>query len=415
MTLIKTSLLNGIAVVIKMLTLLGLNKILAIYVGPAGYASVGQFQNAIQMITTLASGAINTGVVKYTAEYYENPAKQHAVWRTAGTISLAGSIAVAMGVVAFNKSLAGWFLKDESFGSVFIWFAATLVLFVFNTLLLAILNGKKEIQRYVTANIAGSLFAMAVITLMAIHMGLYGALVGLAIYQSLTFFVTLAVTCKANWFKFEYLIGGVDKSAARNLAKFTVMSLTSAVCIPLSHIFIRDHLGRVLGWDAAGYWEAMWRLSSAYLMLASTTLGVYYLPRLSELKEKTDIRKEVLLGYRVILPIAALCSLFIYILRDYIIHILFTDDFVHMEVLFSWQVIGDTLKIASWLLGYLVTAKALVGIYIFSEVFFSLLFFLLVTLTTSYFGLESASIAYAVNYFFHFLFMIAALKIKRVI
>ena len=36
MTLIKTSLLNAIAVVIKMLTMLGINKILAVYVGPTG-------------------------------------------------------------------------------------------------------------------------------------------------------------------------------------------------------------------------------------------------------------------------------------------------------------------------------------------------------------------------------------------
>jgi PST family polysaccharide transporter len=143
MTLIKTSLLNGIAVVIKMLTLLGLNKILAIYVGPTGYAALGQFQNAVQMITTFASGAINTGVTKYTAEYYDDQERQHAVWRTAGTIALIGSAFTSLLVVAFNRSLAGWFLKDETLGSVFIWFAATLVFFIFNTLLLAILNGKK--------------------------------------------------------------------------------------------------------------------------------------------------------------------------------------------------------------------------------------------------------------------------------
>ena len=59
MTLIKTSLLNGIAVLVKLLTLLGLNKILAIYVGPAGYAVLGQFQNAVQMITTLTSSSIS--------------------------------------------------------------------------------------------------------------------------------------------------------------------------------------------------------------------------------------------------------------------------------------------------------------------------------------------------------------------
>src|SRR5690606_16078937 len=171
------------------------------YVGPAGYAALGQFQNAVQMITTLASGAINTGVTKYTAEYHEDEAKQQAVWRTAGTIALIGSLLVSVLVVVFNRPLAGWFLKDERLGGVFIWFAATLVLFVFNTLLLAILNGKKEIQRYVIANIAGSLFALLITTVMAVQLGLYGALVALAIYQSLAFFVTYWICRKATWFK----------------------------------------------------------------------------------------------------------------------------------------------------------------------------------------------------------------------
>src|SRR5690554_3576958 len=243
MTLIKTSLLNGIAVVIKMLTLLGLNKILAIYVGPAGYAALGQFQNAVQMVTTLASGAINTGVTKYTAEYHDDEAKQHAVWRTAGTISLVGSIVVAIGVITFNKPLAGWFLKDESLGSVFIWFAATLILFIFNTLLLAILNGKKEIHRYIIANIAGSLFSLAVTSVLAIQFGLLGALTALAIFPSFSFVVTLYLCYKADWFKFSYLFGGLDKKVLINLSKYTAMALTSAACVPVSHILIRTHLG----------------------------------------------------------------------------------------------------------------------------------------------------------------------------
>lgn len=405
MTLIKTSLLNGVAVVIKMLTLLGLNKILAIYVGPSGYAALGQFQNAVQMITTLASGAINTGVTKYTAEYHEDEAKQHAVWRTASTISLAGSVLVAIAVIAFNKPLAGWFLKDESLGSVFIWFAATLVLFVYNTLLLAILNGKKEIQRYVTANIAGSLFALAVTTVMAIQLGLYGALVALAIYQSLTCFVTLTLTYKASWFKLRYLLGGIDKQSAKNLAKFTAMALTSAACVPLSHILIRNHLGETLGWEAAGYWEAMWRLSAAYLMLVTTTLGVYYLPKLSELQDPGDIKKEILQGYKIILPVAAVCGLVIYLLRDFIIRVLFTAEFAEMEVLFGWQMVGDTLKIGSWILAYLMLGKAMVKLFILSEIGFAALFYGLTYYFTGILGLEGVSCAHAVNYFMYWFLM----------
>lgn len=401
MTLIKTSLLNGIAVVIKMLTLLGINKILAIYVGPAGYAALGQFQNAMTMITTFASGAINTGVTKYTAEYYDDEPKQRLVWRTAGTIALVGSVATALLIAVFNQTLAAWFLKDASYGGVFLWFASTLVLFTFNTLLLAILNGKKEIARYVLANIAGSIFALLATGVMVIQFGLYGALVALAVYQSISFFVTLLLCYKAPWFKIEYLFGGIDKQTALNLGKYTAMALTSAACVPVSHILVRNHLGETLGWEAAGYWEAMWRLSSSYLMFVTTTLGVYYLPKLSELKVTQEIKKEIIQGYKVILPVAALCGLIIYLLRDFIIVTLFTKEFSPMSELFAWQMLGDTLKIGSWILAYLMLSKAMFKSFIVMEIIFSLSFVFLTWLFTARLGLQGVAMAHALNYFIY--------------
>jgi PST family polysaccharide transporter len=414
LNLVKTSLLNGIAVVIKMLTLLGINKILAIYVGPVGYAALGQFQNAIQMITTFASGAINTGVTKYTAEYYEDEAKQQAVWRTASTIALTTSVITGVLVALFNRQLAGWFLNDNTLGGVFIWFAATLVLFVFNTLLLAILNGKKEIPRYVIANIAGSVFALIAVGVLTIQLGLYGALVALAVYQSLSFFVTLALTYNASWFKLMYLFGAIDKQVAMNLAKYTAMALTSAACIPVSHILIRNHLGEELSWEAAGYWEAMWRLSAAYLMLVTTTLSVYYLPKLSELKESVEIKREIIQGYKIILPVAAGCGLMIYLLRDFIIKILFSAEFAPMEELFFWQVMGDIVKVASWIMGFVLAAKALVYIHILFQIIFSFVFVLLVIFTTHFLGLEGAALAYFFTYVIYIIAMFFVMKYIKI-
>ena len=398
MTLFRTSLLNGIAVAIKMLTLLGINKILAVYVGPAGYAALGQFQNAVQMITTFASGAINTGVTKYTAEYHDDEAKQHRVWRTAGTIALAGSLVTGALIAVFNQPLAAWFLKDSSYGGVFLWFAATLVLFTFNTLLLAILNGKKEITRYVLANIAGSIFALLVTGTMAIRFGLYGALVALAVYQSLTFFVTLLLCYKAPWFKISYLFGRIEKKIAVNLGKYTAMALTSAACVPISHILVRNHLGETFGWDAAGYWEAMWRLSGAYLVLVTTTLSVYYLPKLSELSNSNEIKKEIIQGYRVILPVAALSGFAIYLFRDVIIELLFTSDFSAMRDLFAWQIIGDTLKIGSWILAYVMLGNAMFKPFMVLEIVFAAGFVALTWLFTASMGVAGVVVAHAVNY-----------------
>ena len=82
---------------------------MAIYVGPLGYATLGQFQKAVQMISTLGKGAINISITKYTAEYNEDLGKKHALWRTAGTISLVGTVLVAACVILFSKNLASWF------------------------------------------------------------------------------------------------------------------------------------------------------------------------------------------------------------------------------------------------------------------------------------------------------------------
>src|SRR5690554_2191816 len=381
-----------------MLTMLKLNKILAIYVGPAGYAAIGNFQNAAQMITTFASGAINTGVVKYTAEYHDDEEKQRQVWRTAGTIAVLGSVITGIGVAVFSKQIAQWFLQDESYNTVFIWFSVTLVFFIFNTLLLAILNGKKEIHRYIIANIAGSLFALAVTSALAVQFGLHGALTALAIHPSFAFVITLYLCYKADWFKFSYLFGRLDKQVFLNLSKYTAMALTSAACVPVSHILIRTHLADTLGVDAAGYWEAMWRLSAAYLMLVTTTLSLYYLPRLSEIREAKELKAEIIQGYKIILPVAAACGLAIYLLRDFIISVLFTQDFTPMRELFAWQMIGDTLKIGSWILAYLMLGRAMVKLFMITEFIFAASFVVLTYILTREFGLEGTTIAHAINY-----------------
>lgn len=415
MGLIKTSLLNGIAVVVKMLTLLGINKVLAVYVGPSGYAAIGQFQNAVQMITTLASGAINTGVTKYTAEYHYSEQKQRAVWRTAGTMAIIGSLLTGALLIAFSRPIAIWVFNTESLSSVFYWVAIALVFQVFNSLLLAILNGKKNIRKYVIANISGSIFSLIIITILTFYGELYGALVGLAIYQALAFWVTLFICFKEDWFKKDFLFGKLNKYIAVDLSKYMLMALTSAICVPVSHMLIRNHLGSTLGWEAAGYWEAMWRLSTAYLILVTSTLSIYYLPRLSELTNPEDVRREIILGYKIILPFAIFCGFLIYVFRDFIVSILFSNDFYPIRDLFAWQMIGDTLKTASWILGYLLAAKAMVKAFLLTEIFFSLFFYLLIYWGTDFIGLNFVSVAHAINYGVHLVVMFLIVKRLKII
>lgn len=398
MTLIRTSVLNGFAILIKILTLLGINKVLAIYVGPVGYAVLGQFQNALQMITTFATGTINFGVTKLTAEYDEDHSKQHRVWSTATAIILFGSISTTLLLFIFDENLAIWFLKDKKYSGVFFSLGFSLTFLTVNTLLLAILVGKKEVERYVLANIAGSLLSLFLVAFMSIKFGLYGALVALAIYQSVAFFSTLVLCYKRKWFKVSYFFYGVDKSIAIELGKYVLMALTTTICAPVSYMFVRDMLGSKISWEAAGHWEAMVRLSAAYLMLASTILSVYYLPKITQIKKIKDIKKEMLQVCRVVLPGVVFCSFLIYILRDFIVLVLFTNEFYPMRELFAWQMLGDILRVGGWMFTYVMLGKGMMKLYVFSEIFFYSLFVCLAWLFTDLYGGQGVVIAHAVNY-----------------
>ena len=413
MQLIKTTLLNTIAVGVRIITTLGLNKVLAVCVGPSGYAVIGQFQNFVAMITALASSSISTGVTKYTAEHFDDETRQIAIWRTAGTTALAGSLCLGFVIAILHRPLAVWVFKDETYASVFLWFGCCLSLFVANALLLAILNGKKEIKRFVTVNIASSLVGLVLTGGLATYWGLYGALLALAINQSVVFCVTLALCWRIPWFKLSRLVGRIDPAALRALGKFTLMALVSAVSAPLSQILIRNHMGATFGWNAAGHWEALVRISGLYLMVVTTPLSVYYLPRLAEIRNNTELKHEIYHGYRIILPLAAAGALTIYLLRDWLIITLLTAEFIPMRHLFAWQMAGDTVKIGSWLMAYVMIGRTMVRTFIVTELVFYATWVGWVLLLTRLFGVSGAQMGYFVNYAIYWLVM-SVIIVRRI-
>lgn len=398
MKLLGTSILNGVAVAVRVAVALVLNKVLAVYVGPAGYALIGQFQSALAMAVNLAGGIVATGVTKMTAEHFDDQARQQAVWKTALRFSLITSLLVSMGLYFLSDQVGVWLFRGESLGGVFVLLAATLPALAVNNLLLAIVNGKKEVGIYVAVNMAGSLISLAVTGLLAMTFGLYGALVALAINPSLTLLATGVMVTRCAWFKVGNLWGPMKRNVVQELTGFGLMALTSALVVPVTHILIRDHLATHLGLAAAGYWQAVWKISEIYLMLVTSTLSVYYLPRLAEIRTRAELVAEVAKVYRFALPVVIVGASVIYLLRDFIVQNLFTSDFAPMRDLFAWQLVGDVIKIGSWILGYVMIGRSMVKVFVVTEVVFSVSFLCLTWLCVGIWGLQGVAIAYAANY-----------------
>ncbi len=409
MTLIKTSFLTAIATIIKVIVAFIINKFLSFYVGPSGLAIVGQMQDFVTLITTLANGGTGQGLVKYTSEYKTIDQKKK-IFSTSVLISLVCSFFMMLLLILFNDSFSVLVLKSHDYANVFTVFGVTLFLFGINVVLLSILNGQKEIKKFVLVNIANSIFSLIITSVLVVNYNLIGALYSLVVNQSLVFFVTLFFVINTKWFKFSYFFNGVDKNSFKKLIKFSLMTLVSALMVPFSLLVIRNYIGSNLSWDSAGYWQGIWYISSVYLMIITSSLSIYYLPKLSELTDKNELIKEIISGYKIIMPIVCILAISIFLFREQIILIAFSDKFMPMKDLFAWQLIGDVIKMASWLLSYLLIAKAMTKYFIATEIIFSLTFMSFSILFIDLFGLVGITYAFTLNYIIYFITVFVIVK-----
>lgn len=76
-----------------------------------------------------------------------------------------------------------------------------------------------------------------------------------------------------------------------------------------------------------------------------------------------------------------------------------------MRPLFTWQLVGDTMKIGSWILSYLMVSRAMIKEFIISEIIFSITLCLLVVVFSNAYGLIGATMGYCVNYMAYWVFL----------
>src|SRR5450631_2939298 len=201
--LVRVSFLNAVAMVIRMLTGFVSVKVVAAIIGPPGIALLGQLNNFTQILLSISNGGINAGVTKYTSEYSTSE-DEYTHYLGAGfwitlSLSVITGISLFIGAGYFSENI----LHDIQYRSVFYIFGGTIILYALNALLISVINGFKEYKKFVIVSIIGSLVGMLFAIVLSIRYGIYGALIGTVTYQSIVFFITLALVAKSYWFKWK--------------------------------------------------------------------------------------------------------------------------------------------------------------------------------------------------------------------
>lgn len=410
MKLIKTTFFSAVITFIRIVSGFVASKAVAIFTGPPGVALIGAFTNFITIILTFANGAINTGLVKYTAEFNEDENELKALFSTSLKISIFCSTIVGIILILLAPYLSSLIFIKQEYSNPIRVLGLTIILYSLNSLLISILNGKGQIKTYTIVNTVGTLVGLITTVVLVYLFKIQGALYALVLSQSVVFFVTASLIIKSSWFSWSFFNKSFDKSIAKKLSHYSLMAVITALTGPVSQILLRNILIEKLGLDSAGYWQGMMRISDGYLMLITTSLSTYYLPKLSSIKRDSELQLEIWKGYKIIIPLVFIGCVVIYIMRFFIIKTLYTSDFDKMQELFLYQLLGDFFKMASWILAYLMLAKAMTRLYVITEILFSISYVIISYFCIIYVGLIGITIAFAINYFCYFVLMLVIFR-----
>jgi len=411
MNLIRTSLLTGTSTVIKVAAGFVTNKVVAVIAGPPGMALIGQVQNVSSILQNISSGIFGTAVVKYTAEWRDDPVRREAFLRLSFTIAFWASLAVGGFTAGISYVLARWLLKAPEYWWVFALLGALLPVFSINSLVLSVINGLGDVRRLTVINIAQSIVGLGVSVALPWCFGLAGALASAVLAATVIFVILLPELRRHAWLRLGRLAWEGDRENLRRLGNFALMAVVSGLCAPVAQIAVRGWIIQRCSADEAGYWQALMRLSSAYLMFFTTTLSVYFLPKFSSL-DPSGVVRELKRGYALILPVLAGGFFLIWLARGWLVPMLFSPQFQPMKDLLAYQLTGDFLKIGSWIMSFVMLARAKTGLFIVSEIIFNTLY---VGLSTALVGAggeggaRGALVAWIVLYALYWAFVAAAL------
>ncbi|HPO55884.1 MAG TPA: O-antigen translocase [Ignavibacteriaceae bacterium] len=408
--LFQTSFWNTIATLIKMATGLVSNKIIAIYLGPGGLALLGQFSNFIAIATTISSGGITAGITKYVAEYRDSKNEQEKVISTGFITIITITLATSIVIIILHNYFGQTILKSEKYDSLFLILGINLMLFSINSFIISVLNGFKEFKRIIIINITTSFVGLLIAISLVIIFGTYGALLINILSNSVICVITYIIVKRSDILVFKGILSNYDYNVLKKLSRFTIMSASSLISGIFIQLLLRTYIIGNISLEAAGYWQGVVKISDIYLSIFSSTLILYYLPRYSEIKNGSELKSEVVRGFKFLIPLVTISSAIIYFFKDYVVTILFADNFYPMKELFFYQLLGNIFKAAGWLLSYLVIAKSMIKVYIISDIVYGAFIYYLTIILIHNMGVKGVVIAYAIASLLYFSFMIIIVK-----
>jgi PST family polysaccharide transporter len=372
-------------------------NLLAQYTGQAGIAKVGQLRNISSMLMSLTSLGTFNGVVKYVSEYKSDQKNLLKLFSTLYVFSFTASIVIFFTLFFWAPYFSNKLFLSDTYVIVFKVMAIAVPFISMNRIFNGVINGISDYKKHTKIEFI-SHFLAAVLLLVSLYFySLKGVLVAIALTPIIQFTVLIFifgkllkdyVNFKAITFKIPFF---------KQLLGFTAMSFVATVLSNYVEIDIRTLILDKISEAEAGSWTAMNSISKIYMQFLIAIFTLYILPKYATINTSFEFRIELKKIYKSLVPLVFAGMILIYLLRNTLIELIFTDAFLGMAILFKWQLAGDFVRFIANVLSYQFLAKKQIKYFIYTQLIGLLMYVMFSRCFLPYFGTEGVVMALFVS------------------
>lgn len=404
----STSIIGGSSVISILLGIVR-TKVLALLLGPSGIGLVGIYGSIMETIVAAASMGISMSGPRQIAEARgANDSKTIAATHVAltCTVFVFGFIGVALlyvfrgrvSLMSFGNTSHDWAIGILAIGVLF----GTLVISC-----RAQLQGYRLIGNIARAEIIGGFF----VTIVALFIICFWR------EKAIPFFII--TTPVFTLFAFSFYARKIPKPVsapalldvlmqARTLLALGLAVMLAGIMKTGSGYLVRSMINHAYGLEAAGYFQASWRISTLYIGIVLGAMGSDFYPRLSSIHKDCNASNTLVNQQgEVAYLLAGPAILGMMTLTPVITWLLYSSAFAETNIILRWLILSTILKVALFPLGHVLLAKGMGKTFFCTELAYNASFLLIIRSGLGRFGLPITGFAFFVASLLQFIVVFA--------
>lgn len=380
-------------------------KAMAMLLGPSGVGLMGLYGSITDLTISVVGMGINSSGVRQIAEAVGSDDTE----RIARTASVLRRISILLGVlgavflIGFSGPLSKLTFGNDQHATAI----ALLSIAVFFNLVSAgqgaLIQGMRRISDLAKMGILGTLFGTLISILVVYFLREDGVAPSLVLVAAMGILTSWWYSRKIPIQTPSISTFQVGQEAAA-LLKLGFAFMASGLLMAGAAYAVRLIVVRKVGFDAAGLYQAAWALGGLYIGFILQAMGADFYPRLTAIaKDNAECNRVVNEQAHVSMLLAGPGVIATLTFAPLVIALFYTPKFEGAVEILRWLCLGMTLRVISWPMGFIIVAKNVQNLLIFSELAWTVVYLGLAWTCVSSFGLKGAGIAFFGSYVFHVL------------